>query len=258
MRLPDGHTATREYVVHPGAVVVVPLLDDGRVVLERQYRYPVGHVMIEFPAGKLDAGEDPLVCGQRELLEETGYSAREWAHAGAMHLAVAYSTEIIDIWFARGLALGERQLDHGEFLDVIHRHAGRVARLVPRRHRDRRQDPDLRAVAAERPVGRMGTRLAAGAVPRRRPIMPRMKVLNLHCAHGHGFEGWFASNERLRDPARARPGGVPAVRRHGHHQAAERAAPEPRRRAAPAAPKRRRAPAASVACRRAGCARCAR
>ena len=74
MRLPDGHSATREYVVHPGAVVVVPLLDDGRVVLERQYRYPIGHVMTEFPAGKLDAGEDPFVCGQRELLEETGYT----------------------------------------------------------------------------------------------------------------------------------------------------------------------------------------
>jgi ADP-ribose pyrophosphatase len=119
VRLPDGHTATREYVVHPGAVVVVPLLDDGRLVLERQYRYPVGHVMTEFPAGKLDEGEDPLLCGQRELLEETGYTAREWAYAGAMHLAVAYSTEIIHIYFARGLSLGTRQLDHGEFLDVI-------------------------------------------------------------------------------------------------------------------------------------------
>ncbi len=119
IRLPDGHQATREYVVHPGAVVVVPLLDDGRVVLERQYRYPIGRVMIEFPAGKLDEGEDPLVCGQRELLEETGYRAREWAHAGAMHLAVAYSTEIIHLYFARGLTLGERQLDHGEFLDVF-------------------------------------------------------------------------------------------------------------------------------------------
>lgn len=119
VRLPDGHTATREYVIHPGAVVVVPLLDDGRVVLERQYRYPVGQVMIEFPAGKLDPGEDPLACGQRELLEETGYRAREWAHAGAMHLAVAYSTEIIHVYFARGLAAGARQLDHGEFLDVF-------------------------------------------------------------------------------------------------------------------------------------------
>lgn len=119
VRLPDGHVATREYIIHPGAVVVVPLLDDGRVVLERQYRYPVERVMTEFPAGKLDAGEDPLACGQRELLEETGYTAREWARAGPMHLAVAYSTEIIHVYFARGLSLGARQLDHGEFLDVI-------------------------------------------------------------------------------------------------------------------------------------------
>lgn len=119
VRLPDGSTGTREYVRHPGAVVVVPLLDDGRLVLERQYRYPVGRVMIEFPAGKLDGGEDPFLCARRELLEETGYSAREWAYAGAMHLAIAYSTEIIHIYFARGLSLGERQLDAGEFLDVF-------------------------------------------------------------------------------------------------------------------------------------------
>lgn len=123
VRLPDGGEATREYVVHPGAVVVVPLLQgpDGqlRIVLERQYRYPVGQVMVELPAGKLDAGEDPLRCGQRELLEETGYQAREWARAGQMHLAIAYSTEVIHIYFARGLSLGERQLDQGEFLDVF-------------------------------------------------------------------------------------------------------------------------------------------
>lgn len=116
--LPDGRSATREYVTHPGAVVIVPLLDDGRVVVERQYRYPVDRVMIEFPAGKLDAGEDPLVCGQRELLEETGYTAREWAKAGQMHLAIAYSTEVLHIYFARGLSAGARQLDEGEFLDV--------------------------------------------------------------------------------------------------------------------------------------------
>lgn len=119
VRLPDGSTSTREYVIHPGAVVVIPLLDDGRVVLERQYRYPVARVITEFPAGKLDAGEDPLRCGQRELLEETGYTAREWAHAGCMHLAIAYSTEIIHVYFARGLSLGAQQLDHGEFLDVF-------------------------------------------------------------------------------------------------------------------------------------------
>ncbi len=123
VRLPDGGEAIREYVLHPGAVVVVPLLQgpDGqlRIVLERQYRYPVGQVMVELPAGKLDVGEDPLRCGQRELLEETGYQAREWARAGQMHLAIAYSTEVIHIYFARGLSLGERQLDHGEFLDVF-------------------------------------------------------------------------------------------------------------------------------------------
>ena len=119
VRLPDGKHATREYVVHPGAVVVVPLLHDGQVVLERQFRYPIGQVMIELPAGKLDAGEDPLLCGLRELHEETGYTASEWAYAGQMHLAIAYSTEVIHIYFARGLSQGPRKLDAGEFLDVF-------------------------------------------------------------------------------------------------------------------------------------------
>ena len=119
VRLPDGKEAAREYVVHPGAVVVVPLLDDGRVVLERQFRYPVGQVMVEFPAGKLDPGEDPLICGLRELQEETGYTASEWAYAGQMHLAIAYSTELIHIYFVRGLQAGPRKLDAGEFLDVF-------------------------------------------------------------------------------------------------------------------------------------------
>ena len=119
VRLPDGSVATREYVLHPGAVVVIPLLDDGRLVLERQYRHPLGRVMIEFPAGKIDPGEDHLACARRELLEETGHTAREWAHAGKLHNAIAYSNEFIDIWFARGLTLTRQQLDHGEFLDVI-------------------------------------------------------------------------------------------------------------------------------------------
>lgn len=119
VRLPSGREAQREYIVHPGAVMVVPLLDDGRLVLERQYRYPMGRVMLEFPAGKLDAGEDKLACAQRELLEETGYRAAEWAHAGVLHNAIAYSDEGIEIFFARGLTLGERALDEGEFLDVV-------------------------------------------------------------------------------------------------------------------------------------------
>lgn len=118
VRLPDGSSVTREYIVHPGAVMIIPMLDDGRVVLERQFRYPVGRVMIEFPAGKLDAGEPSLACAIRELKEETGYSAREWAFAGVIHPAISYSTEHIDIWFARGLIPGAQSLDQGEFLDV--------------------------------------------------------------------------------------------------------------------------------------------
>ncbi|HOB93196.1 MAG TPA: NUDIX hydrolase [Aquabacterium sp.] len=113
-----GHTATREYIVHPGAVMVVPLLDDGRLVMERQFRYPVGRVLLEFPAGKLDPGETVAHCAARELAEETGYTAREWARAGLIHNACAYSDERIELWFARGLQPGERRLDEGELLDV--------------------------------------------------------------------------------------------------------------------------------------------
>lgn len=119
VRLPDGALATREYIVHPGAVMIVPILDDGRLVLERQYRYPVGRVFVEFPAGKIDPGEPVWDCGRRELEEETGYRAREWARAGVIHNAIAYSTEGIEVWFARGLSAGTARLDAGEFLDVF-------------------------------------------------------------------------------------------------------------------------------------------
>jgi ADP-ribose pyrophosphatase len=122
VRLPNQNLSTREYVVHPGAVMVIPMLDtpEGlRLVMERQFRYPVGQVMTEFPAGKLDAGEDPWLCAQRELQEETGYTARQWARAGVLHPVIAYSTEVIEIWFAKELSLGERRLDTDEFLDVF-------------------------------------------------------------------------------------------------------------------------------------------
>jgi len=118
--LPDGARATREYIVHPGAVMMVPIGDDGRLVMERQFRYAIGRVMLEFPAGKLDAGESPLTCAVRELAEETGYQAREWARACVIHNAVGYSNEGIEIWFARGLVAGGARLDAGEHLEVVH------------------------------------------------------------------------------------------------------------------------------------------
>jgi ADP-ribose diphosphatase len=117
--LPDGSEAEREYIVHPGAVMVVPLLGDDRVVVERQWRYPMARAMLEFPAGKLEPGEPVLECAVRELAEETGYRASEWARAGVLHNAISYSTEGIEVWFARGLEAGERRLDVGEFLDVF-------------------------------------------------------------------------------------------------------------------------------------------
>ncbi|MES2958257.1 MAG: NUDIX hydrolase [Pseudomonadota bacterium] len=117
--LPDGARATREYIVHPGAVMVVPLLPDGRLLMERQHRHPMGRVMLEFPAGKIDPGEAPFDCALRELAEETGYRATEWARAGILHNAIAYSTEGIEIWFARGLTAGAPKLDVGEFLETV-------------------------------------------------------------------------------------------------------------------------------------------
>ncbi|MDE2369429.1 MAG: NUDIX hydrolase [Burkholderiales bacterium] len=119
VRLPDGSHATREYIRHGGAVAVVPLLDDGRVVLVRQYRYPVAKVLLEWPAGKLDAGETQLGCAMRELEEETGYTAAEWAFGGEIHNAAAYSSESIWIWFARGLKAGPPRLDEGEFVETV-------------------------------------------------------------------------------------------------------------------------------------------
>ena len=121
--LPDGGRATREYLRHGGAVAVVPLLDgDGtapRLVLVRQYRYPLARVLLEFPAGKLEPGEAQLACAKRELQEETGYLAREWAFGGEIHNAAAYSSESIWIWFARGLVPGPARPDDGEFVETV-------------------------------------------------------------------------------------------------------------------------------------------
>ena len=118
VRLPDGGLATREYVVHPGAVLIVPVLPDGRLVVERQYRYPVGQVFIEFPAGKLDPGEAELATAQRELAEEAGLAAARWTPLGRVHSVVGYSNEAIDFYVAEELTHVGAKLDAGEFLEI--------------------------------------------------------------------------------------------------------------------------------------------
>jgi len=119
VRLPDGELAAREYLTHPGAVAVLALLDDGRVLLERQYRYPIAKACIEIPAGKLEIGEDHLLCAQRELEEETGYTAKKWSYIRRIHPVISYSTEFIDIYLAEDLVAGNSHLDDEEFLDVF-------------------------------------------------------------------------------------------------------------------------------------------
>ncbi|SMC19829.1 ADP-ribose pyrophosphatase [Andreprevotia lacus DSM 23236] len=119
VRLPDGGSATREYVVHPGAVMIIPVLPNGKLLMERQFRFPLNRVFIEFPAGKLDPNEDPLECGRRELLEETGYTASEWQYLGVIHPLISYSSEEIQVYLAKGLVAGEARLDEGEFLELI-------------------------------------------------------------------------------------------------------------------------------------------
>ncbi len=119
VRLPDGGTAEREYVEHPGAVAVLALTDSGGLVMERQHRYPLGRDMIELPAGKIDPGEDPLATARRELKEETGYTAAQWRHVATIHIAIAYSNERIEIYLAKGLERGGAKLDDEEFLEVF-------------------------------------------------------------------------------------------------------------------------------------------
>lgn len=117
--LPDGSQTEREYIVHPGAVMIIALLPEGQVVMERQWRYPLGRSFVEFPAGKIDPGEAPLVTAERELREETGYEAQRFDYLCTINNAISYSTEHIEIYVASELTPGPRRLDQGEFLDVL-------------------------------------------------------------------------------------------------------------------------------------------
>jgi len=117
--LPDGAVSSREYINHPGAVAVLAILDNGKLLMERQYRYAPQREFIELPAGKIDQGEDILVCAKRELLEETGYVASEWIHLSTAWPCIGYADERMEYFLARGLVHQGSNLDDGEFLEVL-------------------------------------------------------------------------------------------------------------------------------------------
>ncbi len=143
VRLPDGTLATREHIVHPGAVLIVPVLPDGRLVVVRQYRYPLDRVFIEFPAGKVDPGETGLATAQRELIEEAGYTATTWTQLATIHTLISYTNETIEIFLAEGLTHVGANLDAGEFLDVVTLGADEMLAAL-----DRGEITDAKTVAA--------------------------------------------------------------------------------------------------------------
>ena len=119
VRLPDGKTSVREYITHPGAVVIIAIADNGELILERQHRYPLHRDFIELPAGKIDAGEETVACAQRELLEETGYTARDWEYVTTVYPCIGYTDERLVYYLARGLTYSGHQPDEDEFLEIF-------------------------------------------------------------------------------------------------------------------------------------------
>jgi ADP-ribose pyrophosphatase len=130
VQLPNQKLVNREYIKHPGAVAIIPLFEDNSVLMERQFRYPLHKAILEIPAGKLEFGEDPLLCAKRELKEETGFEANEWIFLGKIHPVISYSTEFIDIYLAKGLVQGPAKLDEEEFLDVFRATIPEISELI--------------------------------------------------------------------------------------------------------------------------------
>lgn len=119
VELPNGKGATREVIRHIGAVGIVPMTEEGKVIIERQFRYPLNRIITEIPAGKLDSKtEDRLEAAKRELEEETGFLADEWMELGDYYPAAAYCDERITLYLAKGLHKGIRNLDEDEFLNI--------------------------------------------------------------------------------------------------------------------------------------------
>jgi len=127
-----GKVFRRQLVRHPGAVVIVPILEDGRVIFERQFRFSVGDYILELPAGTLEEGEDPLECARRELLEETGYLADDWEKVAEFYLAPGYSTEYMHLFFARNLKFLGGNLDEEEDIEILSLSREEILRSIER------------------------------------------------------------------------------------------------------------------------------
>ncbi|BBJ28758.1 NUDIX domain-containing protein [Athalassotoga saccharophila] len=151
VELPNGHKSFREVVRHPGASAVIVLLDDGQIVLERQFRYPINEILWEIPAGKLDKDEDPFECAKRELLEETGISALKWQKIGYIYTTPGFSDEKIHLYFASGISNGVRHLDEDEFLEIKYFKTEEVEEMIMKN-----EITDSKTIAAFFRARRMG------------------------------------------------------------------------------------------------------
>lgn len=130
VNLPNGKQAAREVVVHPGAAAVVAVTDADEMLLIKQFRYPVDQIIWEIPAGKLESGENPLICAKRELAEETGYGAEQWKHLSTFFTTPGFSDEVMYIYLASGLKTGPKTADEDEFIELYHVPFAEAVRMI--------------------------------------------------------------------------------------------------------------------------------